>query len=251
MKAPAAALAMSFLVAAHAAADVNVGDVIQRELRVGGAGIRQAIPLPAGEWQVLRVKNFDGRRTSPDQQMKLPRFVDVVLAQRQGAELAMMMRVVTLREPIEITRWGLEPEPCVASDALHLNAYDSSPWNTKCLIVRHVPGFLTTASSEYSDVRQWIAAQSVGIPSTALYSLFTRFAPYQNLRVYVWVNPGLRNFDSPERSRTANPFHPDWLAKDPPRKQYVDEFVAWSETYMKQLVTDAGASRKEELKMFR
>jgi hypothetical protein len=244
-------LVAAVLTSAYGADDVRVGDVVQGELRLGSADVRRVMPLPAGQWQVVRVNNIDGRRTRPDQQLDPPKFVDVALAQREGSNLVMLMRVITLREPTAITRWALEREPCAPGDALHRDAYDSTSWDTKCLLVNHVAGFLTTASSGYSDVRQWVAGQNVRIPSTALHSVFTRFAPHQNLTVHVWANPALRELDSTERSRAANPFHPDWLANEPQRKHYVDEFIAWSEAYMKRVLADGDASEKGAVAAFR
>jgi len=66
----------------------------------------------------------------------------------------------------------------------------------------------------------------------------------------VWANPALRNLDAAEPRWAASPFHRDWLEKDPARRRYVDEFVAWSEDFVKQLRSPA-AQRSVAVSAFR
>ena len=83
----------------------------------------------------------------------------------------------------------------------------------------------------------------------ALHGAFARFGAHQNLAVHVWANPALRNLDSAEANWAASPFHRDWLEKEPARRQYVEEFVAWSEAYMKRLL--ASSAGQSEVPAFR
>jgi hypothetical protein len=229
--------------------EIQVGTIVRQELRLGAPSVRKIIPLPAGDWEIVRVNNYDGWRVHPNNYSNPPRMVDVALIQRAGPELAMMMRVMTLREPISVQRW-VQANPCDRADTLYRNTYDSTVWETTCLLVNHVPGFLNTKAPAFAEVRQWVAKEQLKRPATALYGSFTRFGAYQNTTVQIWANPALRTLDSTEPNWAANPFHRDWIEKEPERRRYVDEFVAWSEAYMKTLLASPGG-RPPEFPTFR
>ena len=231
--------------------ELKVGDLVRDKIALGNGTARREFLLPVGEWRVLRVRNMDGRRTAQIDQLDPPRFVDVVLAHLEGRNLVMLMRVLTLREPTTIRRWSLQDEPCRRADVLYRNTYDSTVWTSKCLQVDHVAGFLTTTMTAYSEVRKWMAAGEVKVPATSLHGFFARFRDYHNFAVHVWTNPDLRKLDSQERAWAANPYHRDWQAKEPERKHYVDEFVAWSENYMAYLLRDSAAPEKHSIAVFR
>lgn len=217
---------------AFATDDIKVGDKVRTELEVGRAGTSKTVPLPAGEWQVVRFN--DGGKTSASTVVRERPMVDVTLVQRDGSNLVMLMRIVANKDPISGARWN--NDPCGRNDLVHRNAYDSKLFEVKCLTVNHIPGFLaSTAADNFSEVREWAGKESVSIPATALRGDFTQFGSNRFLRVSVWINPALRKLDARERKWAANPFHRDALANDPERKRYVDEFIAWSEAYMKRI----------------
>jgi hypothetical protein len=235
------ALAYLFLAAPAAAEEpLHVGATLRQGLALGSGTVRRVVPLPEGEWEVLRVREYDGRRTRPNDYSNPPRMIDVALVQRDGPRILMLMRVVTLREPTNVTRWT-QPDPCDRTDTLHRNPYDSAAWERTCLLVDHTTGFLAgSRAADFADLRQWVAKEAVELPSTALHSVFARVAAHENFRVQVWANPALRNLDAAETRWAASPFHRDWLDKDPARRQYVADFVAWSEGYATRLRSPAG-----------
>jgi hypothetical protein len=233
-----------FLLAGSAAAQnpLQAGATLREELVLGAPGVRKVVALPAGDWEVLRVREYDGYRVRPNDYSNPPRMVDVALIQRDGGRMLMLLRVVTLREPINVVRWT-QADPCDRTDTLHRNPYDSGVWDRTCLLVNHVPGFLKGASAaEFAEIRQWVAQHGVEVPATALYATFARLAPRENFRVQVWVNPALRNLDAAEPRWAANPFHRDWVQKDPARRRYVDEFIAWSENFTKRFLVQGAVN---------
>jgi hypothetical protein len=218
------------------------GAMVREALQVGASSARKVIPLPAGDWEVVRVREYDGYRIRPNDYSNPPKMVDVALIQRSGKEMLMLLRVVSLREPVNVERWT-QADPCDRADTLHRNPFDSSVWDRNCLLVNHVTGFLKaeTRQAEFAEIRQWVAEHGVELPATALNATIARLAARENFRVQVWVNPALRHLDAAEPRWAANVFHRDWVGKDPARRRYVDEFIAWSEMFSKRLLSpDAG-----------
>jgi hypothetical protein len=142
-------------------------------------------------------------------------------------------------------------DPCQNTRTLYRNVYDSGVWETKCLLVNHVPGFIAKSGPGFADVREWTVKEGVHYPATALSSTLTKFGANQYATVTFWANPALRKLDSDEPSWAASPFNRERIASDPERKKYVDEFVAWSEAYMKALVPFGGAAPVRDFPAFR
>jgi len=215
------------------AADVGlkVGDKISRELRLGPGSDASVVPLPAGEWQVLRVADAEARRTNPVNQHRTEEMVTIVLMQRDASDIVMHLRIhATVGRGSRITQWM--DKSCERTNTLYRNAYDSNASEVRCLMINHIVGYLRSSSSTVnSDLRKWVVDQKINLQNTALESAFMMFRPRYLLSVQAWVNPALRNLDSDERSWAASPFHRDWIAKDPARQAYVNEFIAWAEGY--------------------
>lgn len=231
-----ATLLAALLVTGAQAQDLKVGDTVRGEIALGNWAVRRIFPLPAGDWHVLRVRDVDGTRTRIQDQQALPRSIEVILAQVEGRDLAMLMRIQTLREQTAVRRWTENADPCEQKDKyLHSNAYDSTVWTTKCLTVEQLRGFLG-ANTSYADVRDWAAAEKVRTPNAPLSALLRRFGDYHSVSVRFWTNPALRKLD---------------LRNEPERKKFVDDFVAWSESYMKLLLPDSPPSSGIAVSAFR
>ena len=223
--------------------DLKPGDRLKDSVLVGKGGIERSIPLPAGDWEVLRADyKAKGIRVNQASQSAAPYFTDLVLAQRDGPDLVMLMHIRALREDTQVLKWV--DEPCRNAQTLYRNVYDSGVWDTKCMIVNHIPGFISRAGPAFADIREWTVKGGVRYPSTALSSTLTKFATNEYARVTFWVNPALRKLDATEDWKTS-PFHRDRIAGDPERKKYVDEFVAWSESYMERLTAKKASSSGE------
>jgi hypothetical protein len=233
--------------------EVKVGEKISGQLRLGTASDANVVPLPAGEWQVLRVADAEARRTNPVNQLRTEEMVTIVLMQRDASEIVMHLRIhATTGRGSRITQWV--DKPCERINTLYRNPYDSNSSEVRCLMVNHIVGYLRSSSSTTnSDLRKWVVDQKLSLPNTTLESAFTMFRPRYHLSVQVWVNPALRNLDSDERTWAANPFHKDWIAKDPARQAYAKEFIAWAEGYAAVLskVYDGSAAGAAQIPAFR
>jgi hypothetical protein len=213
-----------------AADDLRQGALVRGYLQVGAGSALKTIPLPAGDWYVVRFKDTKGRLVDTPSQLDAPKMVAVVLAQREAADLAMLIRLYANIEPISL-KWI--DDPCKRTDTLYRNVHDSTVWNVKCELINHIVGFATT--KEYADVREWADNEGVKIPATALRITLAKITGSEYFRMEVYVNPALRGLDSTQSNWNMSPFHSKRIAKDPRRRKYVDELIAWSDDYMNNL----------------
>jgi hypothetical protein len=233
--------------------ELKVGDKVSKELRLGPDSDSSVVPLPAGEWLVLRVADAEARRTNPVGQHRTEEMVTIILMQRDASDIVMHLRIHgTTGRGSRITQWV--DKPCERTNTLYRNPYDSNTSEVRCLMVNHIVGYLRSSSSTTnSDLRKWVVDEHLNLQNTALESAITMFRPRYHLSVQAWVNPALRKLDSEERTWASNPFHRDWIAKDPARQAYVKEFIAWAEGYAAVLsrVYDGSAAGAPQVPAFR
>jgi hypothetical protein len=209
------------------------GSMVERQLSFGEGQAHMMIPLPKGEWRVIRADEGETRMLNPINQHMAQKRLDIFLAQRAGSRLAMTMRIEGPKNtrPNSITYTQLD-DPCKRTDTLHRNAYDSGGSVVNCLLVNHLTGYMRAPTGFYADFRDWLEKEKIETPKTVLAATFTQNLPSRFLIVTITVNPALRGLDSDEGNWTASPFNRRRIGADAARTAYVKEFVAWSEAYM-------------------
>lgn len=120
--------------------ELKVGDRVKGVFQVGTGDARKSIPLPSGEWEVLRVAEPEVRMIEPSEQIRAPKMLNVFLVQRTDRDFVMLMNVLANKELTRIQQWW--DDPCKRTDTVHRNSYNSQVRQVKCLLVNHISGFL-------------------------------------------------------------------------------------------------------------
>lgn len=205
------------------ASEVREGVILREFVRVGVGN--QTIPLPPGDWEVAGVYTERNNVGTP--------ILDAILIQRQGDQLA---KVVRLRTPTAIGR-GLYgyviSNECGRADVHYMKADSVGVATQDCRLVNH-----WRMSQSGNIPRAWrafeIYSDKSGIrrPLAMIGSVYRLGDNRTFLDASYMLNPEVDGFAPPKQSDwSSSDWHRSNVPQDPKKVAYVNRLIAWTDEW--------------------
>ncbi|MBC3813187.1 hypothetical protein [Undibacterium aquatile] len=205
---------------------VNQGDRVEDgKVQIGA----REFPLPPGVW-ILTAKykhriHLRGT-TNEGADVWTGYFVNLKNKQFRAA-----MELSASVSSTPTTRWM--PEPCKRDDTVFKDSFNSRIDFPECLLITHnIKMFERSSQSWWHPTSIWFEEQEISLPTTTLATMYDKYQFGDCVLVRFWFNPELAGMP-PSKNVTQwskNDWHKNRLEKDPARSEYMQQFIAWSQS---------------------
>lgn len=185
------------------------------------------VPLPNGEWTVVRGNEYYTNRTN-----KKMRKIFLSLAEKQPAdENKSLVSSMYIHTGIDSTPTKWLDEPCKGEDFIYKNDYGMTMWNQRCLTIRQ-DGYLAKSDNKVQQItRDYLIANNIKFKTQRLklsYLTYTQSGNYLQVDIAVW--PSMYGFEDVLEG-VNSPWHASRFKTDPDKVDFINELVKWAEKY--------------------
>ncbi len=221
-------LALGLLTSKNVDAQHSIGATVQNQISIQTSREgTKVIPIPPGNWQVA----YSNRYRAPNNSAgNANHHVETVLIEIDNKVLRKLLYVRVNDDTDLIKRYT--EEPCKRDNTIHRNDFGTRLWTQRCLLVTHVPDYLSEDSKAISATRALLINNKVSFPNTVFGMAYTQFDTYGNyLTVSLRFNPEAYGFTDTSSSYNFSPWHKDLIQKDQARAQFASRVINYSEAY--------------------
>ncbi len=200
------------------------GQQYQKNYPIGdGSSVTYNIPLPEGEWVVVRGNTYTTNNTAA--KMK-----ELFLATSDKQKLNAFMYI---RAKVDGTSTRWLDEPCKGEDFLYRNDYGMKLWDQRCLTIRQSTFLQNSDNKVQQMAREFFAKQGIKYDVDAI---SVRFMTYTRGGKYLYVDiatfPSNYGLTAPTAaSPVTSAWHRVNFGADPQKARYVKELAEWAEKY--------------------
>lgn len=192
--------------------------------------VGKSVPLPPGDFVMVASRTRDATRVKGEWIRQRVQLVTVYLAQVEGNVLRAEVLATTVLDPsFTYSKW--EDEPCRRTDTLFRQDLAGNPgYQQNCLLVNHVPNVYTREPEGiYAEAYTWLQKHAVNLPvGVIIQATITRIEVGEWLATVHRFNPAAFGCDVGRNpSWAASAWHPNALAGDAERAQFVKSVVEW------------------------
>lgn len=196
---------------------------------VNGSTTYINIPLPAGEWTVIRGNEWVVQSTS--KKMREIFLINTLDKSINGDIKKSVRHNIYINTTIDSTSTRWLDEPCKGEDFIYSNKYNSGMWDQRCLIVRQ-DGYLARSDNKVQQsTRNYLDKNNISYTNSTIsvkYMMYNRAGKF--LELWIAVFPTDYGFEKPTEG-VSSPWHLSSYRKDPEKVKFIEGLRIWAEKY--------------------
>jgi hypothetical protein len=196
---------------------------------VNGSTTYINIPLPAGEWTVIRGNEWVVQNTS--KKMREIFLINTMDKSINGAIQKSVRYAIYVNTTIDSTSTRWLDEPCKGEDFIYSNKYNSGMWDQRCLTIRQ-EGYLARSDNKVQQIaRNYLDKNNISYVTSRIqvkYMMYNRAGKFIELTISVF--PTDSGFEKPNEG-VDSPWHLSSYRKDPEKIKFIESLRIWAEKY--------------------
>jgi len=196
---------------------------------VNGSTTYINIPLPNGEWTVVRGNEWAVQST--DKKMREIFLINTLDKSINGVIQKSVRHNIYINTTIDFTSTRWLDEPCKGEDFIYSNKYNSGIWDQRCLTIRQ-DGYLSRSDNKVQQItRNYLDKNNISYTTSTIrvrYVMYNRAGKFLELAIAVF--PTDYGFEKPTEG-VDSPWHLSSYRKDPEKIKFIEGLRIWAEKY--------------------
>lgn len=204
----------------------RIGQIYEAFAQIFDGSDHMQIPLPAGAWQVIGVKETKSRTGSST-------YVSVYLVQTVDERLVSVVIIgyaaINRIQGVRVPSW------CERGRKHHFEGKAMyAGTQIDCWGVAHAEMTKADEKSSASQVVRYAQSLGIKVPANTVTTRYHRANYGRFFRVAYYFNPEMVGLGPPEHADfSSSDYHPDRIGNYPKKKAFVEHFTEWSKAWKK------------------